>query len=209
MKKTFAVITCAAALLATTTLSAQTTRTPGASPEVTNPAGAAADRMAPTTDRMSTEKSTTAQLTPVQFVQKAAVSDKFEVHAGTLAAEKATRADVKAFAREMVTAHTESTAKIMTAAKGSSIKIDADVALDDMHAAKLADLRAANGTAFDREYIAQQITAHEQAAALMRNYAQNGTDSRLKTAAGEILPVVEKHLAHVKRLEKTTNVSSR
>lgn len=52
-------------------------------------------------------------------------------------------------------------------------------------------------------YVQAQMDAHRQALELHRSYAANGEDPALKTAAAEITPVVEKHLAELRKLSNT------
>ena len=66
---------------------------------------------------------------------------------------------------------------------------------------RLSDLGKLNGADFDRAYLAGQVDAHEEALSLMRDYAKHGDVAPLKAAAGEIVPVVEKHLDRVRLLK--------
>ena len=67
---------------------------------------------------------------------------------------------------------------------------------------KLDDLAKLKGADFDKAYIDNQVSAHEDALSLMKNYADNGDTPSLKAAAGEIAPVVQKHLDMAKALKK-------
>ena len=102
----------------------------------------------------------------------------------------------------MVAAHSDSTAKIKAAAKTASPAITPNATLTKDQSEDLAELKALKGTEFDKEYIDGQVDAHEDALELMRKYAADGTIASLKQAAGEIAPVVEKHLSSAKALDK-------
>lgn len=140
--------------------------------------------------------------TPQEFVDTAAKSDAFEIEAAKLASTRASSAAVKEFATSMVAAHTQSTAKIKSAAAAASpaVKPNADLTSDQKTA--LADLGALKGAEFDKKYIDGQVDAHEDALKLMKKYATDGTAPSLKAAAGEIAPIVEAHLNHAKELDK-------
>lgn len=140
------------------------------------------------------------------FVDRAAKSDAFEIAAAKLAATNAASAEVKTFAAQMITAHTESTAKIKAAAGKASPSIVPDAALTREQTKGLEKLRAKTGAAFDDEYTDGQVEAHEDALALMRSYATGGKDAALKAAAGEIAPVVEGHLKMARELEAKTDL---
>ena len=136
------------------------------------------------------------------FADKAAKSDAFEIAAAKLAKTNAESADVKKFAATMIDAHTGSTAKIKAAAAKASPAIKPDPTLTSDQQSKLDDLGKLKGADFDKAYIDGQISAHEDALPLMKDYAANGDTPSLKTAAGEIAPVVQKHLDMAKALKK-------
>ena len=141
--------------------------------------------------------------TPQEFVDRAAKSDAFEIQAAQLAAKNASSSEVKAFAQDMIKAHTDSTAKIKAAAATAKITPNADLTPDQTE--DLADLGKLTGVQFDEEYMDGQVDAHENALALMRSYATGGGDAGLKATAGEIASVVEHHLTKARELDKKTD----
>ncbi|MBO9582452.1 MAG: DUF4142 domain-containing protein [Sphingobium sp.] len=138
----------------------------------------------------------TATPTPQEFIDKAAKSDAFEVAAGQLAKTNGGSAEVKAFGQMMIDAHTKSTAGLKKAA--GALKPDATLTSGQND--KLSDLGKLKGTDFDKAYIDDQIEAHEDALALMRKYAGDGTDVSLKAAAKDIVPVVQAHLDRAREI---------
>lgn len=136
-----------------------------------------------------------------EFVEKAAKSDAFEIAAAKLAATHAQSAEVKAFAAQMIKAHTESSAKIKAAAAKAKPAVSINAALTADQNEDLAELRKLTAAKFDDEYMDGQVEAHEDALSLMRSYASGGTDAGLKSAAGEIASVVEGHLKMARDLE--------
>ena len=72
-------------------------------------------------------------LSTVDFVQKAAMSDIYEVQAGKLAAEKGQPDDVKQFGQQMVDAHTKNTEELTGIVKSKNIKVDLPTKLDAKH----------------------------------------------------------------------------
>lgn len=146
-----------------------------------------ADAMAPTTPAQA-------------FADKAAKSDAFEIAAAKLAETNAASAGVKDFARKMIKAHSDSTAKIKMAADSAAPAITPDATLTDDQNAKLADLGKLKGAEFDKAYMTGQVAAHEEALAAMKDYAANGDAPSLKKAASEIAPVVQDHLVMARGL---------
>ncbi len=139
--------------------------------------------------------------TGAEFADKAAKSDAFEIAAAKLAKHKANMPEIKAFAAMMIHDHTASTAKIKKAASEADPAITPNPTLTDDQNRKLADLGKLSGGDFDKEYVTQQIDAHEQALALMTLYADHGDVPSLKTAAGEIKPKVQMHLDAIKEIK--------
>lgn len=138
---------------------------------------------------------------PQQFADMAARSDAFEIAAAKLAQTNGSSAAVKAFAAKMITAHTESTAKIKKAAAAASPAITPNPALAGSEFPPLlAELGKLTGAEFDKAYVAGQIDAHNHALGLMDLYAAKGDAPTLKAAAGEILVAVKEHLVMVRAL---------
>ncbi len=130
-----------------------------------------------------------------QFADAAAASDAYEVAAGKLAREKATSPALKDFGNMMVTAHTESTAKVQAAAAKAGITPDAE--MTDEQEANLKTLQDATGADFDTAYKSQQVTAHQKALAAMQGYSATGDQPDLKAVAAELVPVVQAHLTQI------------
>lgn len=148
---------------------------------------------------------TMAAVTPTpataDFVNTAAKSDAFEIAAAKLAAKNAVSPEVKAFAAEMITAHTAPTAKIKAAAGTASPAIMPDATLTADQNEDLAELGKLNGAKFEEEYIDGQVDAHEDALRLMRAYGADGADTGLRAVAAEIAPTVDGHLNKARGLK--------
>jgi putative membrane protein len=141
-------------------------------------------------------------LTPGQtFANTAGSSDAFEIATSRLAAEKSQSAAIKRFAEQMVKAHTESTAKLKTAAAAATPAIVPDATLTAEQQAKLAALQAKSGADFDTAYAAEQVAAHEAALATLRAYSASGDLPALKSFATGLVPAVTGHLNMAKMLK--------
>jgi len=169
-----------------------------------NSAGNVADDVSNTAGNamMDIKEAITSTPSAQQFVDQAAQSDAFEIAAAKLAIDNAASTDVKNFARKMVAAHTESTAKVKAAAKKAEPVVTPDPTLTDGQNKDLADLKTKHGAEFDKAYISGQVSAHEKALELMQSYAKDGDTVSLKSAAGEIAPIVQKHLDMARALNK-------
>ena len=135
------------------------------------------------------------------FANTAAASDAFEIASSNLAATKAHSAAVKAFAKQMVKAHTDSTAKLKTAAGGAAPAIVPDPALIPERQQSLDTLNALDGAAFDKAYVAAQVDAHEKTLAALKDYSASGDVPTLKSFAAGLVPIVTAHLNMAKSLK--------
>lgn len=133
-------------------------------------------------------------MTPAGFVAQAGASDLYERTSSELVLQTSKNPKVRAFAQTMIRDHAKSTADVKAAAAKAGVKV-APPTLMKAQTDMVAKLRAASGTARDQAYIAQQRTAHEQALALHKGYAANGTAAPLKAVAAATAPVVQHHLS--------------
>lgn len=141
--------------------------------------------------------------TAKEFVDKAAQGDAFEIAAARLAKAKAQSADVKAFASEMIQAHTGSTARIRAAASKATTPITPDSTLPASLQDRLDALKLKTGKDFDDAYAADQVEAHEDALALMKLYADRGDVVPLKAVAADLIPIIQNHLDMARTLDKS------
>ena len=134
------------------------------------------------------------------FVSKASIANRFEIDSSRLAVDKAQRNEVKFFAQKMVDDHSRTGDALNTILESSESEAKPADALDGKHQKLLDKLSSTPNNRFDREYIAAQTHAHKEAVSLFADYAQNGTDPRLKQFAADTLPTLQEHLRHVQKL---------
>ena len=99
----------------------------------------------------------------------------------------------------MIADHTTTSKTLMAALPKTHPKVPKPpMKLSEPNASKVAALRAASGADFDILYKQQQLEAHKQAWALHQGYATDGADPALKQVATSAVPIIEKHLQHLK-----------
>jgi putative membrane protein len=135
------------------------------------------------------------------FVQKAALSDMFEIESGKILLERSKVQPVKDFAQMMIDAHTATSAELGPLATAAGVMPPTE--LDADHMKKLEDLRTAKMEDVDDIYIDQQTAAHSAALDLMKDYADNGKDAALQAFAAKTALDVDKHLVAIKALDKS------
>jgi len=149
----------------------------------------------------NSEASEAAPLTAQTFANAAAASDKFEIESSRLAADAATSAAVKKFATQMISAHTQSTAKLKTTLSGMSPAMTPDDTLAPDQQSKLDSLKSLKGADFDSAYSAAQVEAHQKTLAALNGYAASGDNPKLKEFASGLVPTVTAHLNMAKGLK--------
>lgn len=137
-------------------------------------------------------------MTGQEFANAAASSDAYEVAAGNLAKGKATSAALKDFGAMMVTAHTESTAKLKAAAARATPALTPDPTLTAEQQTNLDTLESLTGAAFDSAYKSQQVDAHQKALMAIQSYAAGGDVAALREWASATAPVVQTHLDKIR-----------
>ena len=137
------------------------------------------------------------------YMAMAGAGDMWEIESSKAFMAKSDNADLKKFAQMMVDNHTQSTEKIKTAAKTAGLtppapKLDAD------QQRMLDEIKTADAASVDAVYMRHQATAHQKALELHQGYAANGDNDALKKAAGDIAPVVQKHITELGQMSSST-----
>jgi putative membrane protein len=113
-----------------------------------------------------------------------------ECKLGKLAESKAKHADVKAFAKHMVTDHGKANDELKSAAKEAGVKLPDDCSAEQKSAYEALD--KLSGEAFDRKYMDEMVKGHEKAVDAIGKESSDGTGS-LKAWADKTLPTIKEH----------------
>ena len=163
--------------------------------------GALALAACSTTPRTAAPADLTNPLMAPGYLAQAASGDQFEIQSGQLAQQASQNPAVQQFAGMLITDHTQSTQMLMAAAQSARVT-PLPATLLPPQQALLDQLRAAGtGPAFDQAFQQAQIQAHQQALQLHQGYAQSGDVPALRTTAGQIVPVVQRHLTMVQSMQ--------
>lgn len=140
------------------------------------------------------------------FLAHAGSANQYEIEASQLALQASANAGVRNFANVIIADHTAMGQQVAAAASAAHLPPPAPTLLPSEQA-MLNQLRASGtGMSFDQTYRQQQITAHQQAIAMMQNYAAQGDVPALRTVAAGAIPVMQKHLAMAQALVVTAPV---
>jgi putative membrane protein len=145
-------------------------------------------------------KSAAAAMTDQQFVDFAAQTDMMEAHLGQMAANQASRQDVKDYAQMLVSDHTSDYQQLSDVAAKASLTVPKG--LDDEHNKLIAPLEKLKGAAFDSGYIRAMVAGHTKAISVYTKESTEAQNGDLKSYASATLPTLQKHLDGAKNLEK-------
>jgi putative membrane protein len=136
-----------------------------------------------------------------EFVKKAGAAGNAEVVAGKLGSQKATNAEVKAYAQKMVADHTKANKELMAAAKSKNLEVPTEP--DMMHKAMMEKFERQKADAdFDHDFMQQMVRDHEKVVELFQNASTDtGVDAELRGWAKKTLPHLQEHLKEAKALE--------
>lgn len=134
-----------------------------------------------------------------KFAVALADGGMLEIESSKLALTNASAANVKDFAKMMVSDHTGAAAELKDAAAKKNISLPA--ALSDDKQKKLNDLATKKGTDFDKAYVDLMVNEHEDAVKALKDESEKGNDADLKAWATGKLPVIQKHLDVIKSIK--------
>ncbi len=163
-----------------------------------------------------------------QFVRDAMASGRTEIAMARLAQERASREEVKEFARELERDHTRLNGQLESLASSANQQgnahapgqpgtpgrmgqgTPANTPAGDAMGGQLQQLSSKSGADFDREFLSHQVRHHEEsirkfeAAANRGGQNQSGAGSTAATVAREALPVLKRHLQRAQSLSRDT-----
>jgi len=144
----------------------------------------------------------------VEFMHRAIASDAFEIASSKIALGQSHNPKVIAFAKMMIHDHTLTSHHLMTVTKMSTSDFDSRITpgpdgrhatnglVDQSHADMLDKLGRESGKDFDSDYMSDQVSGHQDAVSMFKDYAQHGDNPRLRSWVRKTLPTLKMHLSH-------------
>lgn len=148
----------------------------------------------------SSPSAVASELSGDDFANRLAASDAFEIASSKLAKTRASSADVKAFARKMIAAHTASSKELVTVSKRLKPPINPSPVLSVDQRHELAALQELKGSEFDLTYLSDQIAAHQSALDVLQSYSKDGEVPAFKSLAESAAMTVSSHLDQARKL---------
>lgn len=143
--------------------------------------------------------------TDAQIAAIVVTANQVDIDAGNLARERAQSMDVKALAERMVSDHTgvnkaatELVLKLHVTPMANPTSASLKQGGDD----NLANLRGLQGAAFDKAYVANEVTYHEAVIdALDKTLIPSARNQELKDLLVKVRPAFVGHLEHARYLQ--------
>ena len=126
------------------------------------------------------------------FVVKAADAGIAEVQLGKLAAERATKPEVKKFAQTMVEEHTRANDELKAIAQQQNIVVPSSISEENQE--KMNKLQEKQGEEFDKEYMDMMVKDHKKVVDMFEKQAENGDVPEVSEWASNKVPALRHHL---------------
>lgn len=132
-------------------------------------------------------------------------ANQVDIDAGKFAATKASSQEVKAFALQMVTDHTgvnKSATELVTKLKVKPEDNPTSASLKSGGDQNLKNLKGLKGAAFDRAYVDNEVTYHQNVIdAMDKTLIPSAKNAELKALLVKVRPAFVAHLEHAKRIQ--------
>ena len=150
-------------------------------------------------------QSATPDLTDPEVAHVAVTANSIDIELGKLAEQKAARAEVRDFARQMVTIHSAVNTQAAALARKLGVTPSDNAVSKSLQAGAAtarAEIEKQSGARFDRAYIAREVAYHQAVLEALDGVLIPTTENaELKKLLVDVRPAILAHLAHAKSLQ--------
>ena len=146
----------------------------------------------------SAEKSAVLSSADEKFVKEAGAGGMAEVKLAQLGVAKASTAEMKAFAQQIVDDHTKGNVEIKALATGKGVELS--TVIDPDSAKTYQNLEKATGADFDKQFTAEVVSDHTKCQSAFEAAVKDSTDNEVRALAEKMLPNIKAHLEKAKEL---------
>ena len=147
-----------------------------------------------------------------QIASIVVTANQVDIDAGKLAAERASRPEVKKFGELMVTDHTgvnKAAVELVTKLKVTPQDNPTSQSLKAGGDKNVANLKTLKGAAFDKAYVDQEVAYHQAVLdAVDRVLIPGASNAELKALLVKVRPAFVAHLEHAKRVQASLGGAS-
>ena len=151
-------------------------------------------------------------VTDAQIASIVVTANQVDIDAGKLAAERASRPEVKKFGELMVTDHTgvnKAAVDLVTKLKVTPQDNPTSQSLKAGGDKNLASLRTLKGAAFDKAYVDQEVAYHAAVLdAVDEVLIPNASNADLKALLVKVRPAFVAHLEHARKVQASLGGAS-
>lgn len=148
-------------------------------------------------------------VTDPQIAAIVVTANQVDIDAGTLATERSSNAEVKAFGQLMVNDHTgvnKSATDLVTRLKVTPQDNPTSQSLKSGGEANVAHLKTLKGAAFDRAYVDHEVAYHQQVLeAVDKTLIPGAKNEELRALLVKVRPAFVAHLEHAKMVQASLN----
>ena len=142
-----------------------------------------------------------------QIASIVVTANQVDINAGKLAQRKAKNAEVKAFARQMITDHTgvnKQAVALVTKLKVTPEDNATSQSLATGGMDNLKNLKTLKGAAFDKAYVDHEVAYHQQVIeAIDKTLIPSAQNAELKALLVAVRPAFVGHLEHAQQIQGT------
>ncbi|HET9742011.1 MAG TPA: DUF4142 domain-containing protein [Terriglobales bacterium] len=142
-----------------------------------------------------------------QIVGIVQAANQIDISQAKLALKKSHDAQVKEFANQMISDHTNLEKSVADLAKKLGVKPQASATskqLRQQAAEESKKLAGLHGKAFDQEYVSHEVAYHQAVIDAAKNtLIPNAKNAELKSALEGAAPLLQGHLEHAQQIEKS------
>lgn len=142
-----------------------------------------------------------------QIVGIVQAANRIDINLAKLALTKTKNPQVKEFANQMISDHTNLEKSVADLAKKLGVTAepsDTSKELKQQAADEMKKLRSLRGNAFDKEYAAHEIAFHQAVIdAATKTLIPDAKNAELKSALQEAAPLLQGHLQHAHQLQQS------
>jgi len=142
-----------------------------------------------------------------QIASIVVTANQVDIDAGKLAQTQASKAEVKAFGKQMVTDHTgvnKQATALVTKLKVTPEDNPTSQSLKSGGEDNLKNLRSLKGAAFDKAYVDHEVAYHQAVLdAVDKTLIPNAKNAELKALLVKVRPAFVAHLEHAKHVQQS------
>ena len=140
-----------------------------------------------------------------QIAHIVVTANQVDIDAGKVAEKKGSSADVKAFAKQMVTDHTAVNKQATDLAKKLGVKPEDNPTSQSLKKGGQDNVKKLNGLKgkeFDKAYVDQEVSYHQAVLdAIDKTLIPNAKNAELKALIEKVRPAIQGHLDHAKQIQ--------